>query len=118
MFKCLSVCVVSSGGIKVYGRKIGKIILLVLFSVVPDYRKSLTDLWCLMWIIFLDILAFGHRTEKRHNVFVFQASRKVIIPAYIGDKKVSIETDVVPDGLPLLLSKQSIKTARTTTDCK
>ena len=38
---------------------------------------------------------------------VVQTSRKVIIPAYIGDKKVSIETDVVPDDLPLLLSKQS-----------
>ena len=46
---------------------------------------------------------------------VVQASRKVIIPADIGDKKVSIETNVVPDDLPLL-SKQSMKTARTTTD--
>ena len=47
---------------------------------------------------------------------VVQASRKVIIPAYIGDKKVSIETDVLPDDLPLLLSKQSMKTARTSID--
>ena len=36
---------------------------------------------------------------------VVQASRKVIIPAYIGDMKVNIETDVVSDDLPLLLSK-------------
>ena len=47
---------------------------------------------------------------------VVQASRKVIIPVYIGDKKVSIETDVVPDDLPILLSKQSMKTERTTKD--
>ena len=47
---------------------------------------------------------------------VVQASRKVIIPEYIGDMKVNIETDVVSDDLPLLLSKQSMKTARTTID--
>ena len=47
---------------------------------------------------------------------VVQASRKVIIAAYICDKKLSIETDVVPDDLPLLLNKQSMKTVRTTTD--
>ena len=47
---------------------------------------------------------------------VVQASRKVIISAYIGDKKVNIETDVVLDDLPLLLSKQSMETVRTTID--
>ena len=36
--KWLSVRIVSSGGIK-----IGKIISLILFAVVPDHRKSLTD---------------------------------------------------------------------------
>ena len=43
MFNCLSLCIVSSGGIKVCSRKIGKIISLILFAVVPDYRESLTD---------------------------------------------------------------------------
>ena len=39
----LSVRIVSSGGIKIFSRKIGKIISLILFAVVPDHRKSLTD---------------------------------------------------------------------------
>ena len=37
-------------------------------------------------------------------------------PVFLGDKKVNIETDVVPDDLPLLLSMQLMKTARTTID--
>ena len=42
-FNCLSVRIVSSGGIKICNTKIGKIISLVLFAVLPDHRKSLTD---------------------------------------------------------------------------
>ena len=43
LFNCLSVCIVSSGGIKICSRKVGKIISLILFAVVPDHRKSLID---------------------------------------------------------------------------
>ena len=39
-FNCLSVRIVSSGGIKICSRKIWKIISLILFAVVPDHRKS------------------------------------------------------------------------------
>ena len=40
---CLSVHIVSSGGINICSRKIGKIILLIRSAIVPDHRKSLTD---------------------------------------------------------------------------
>ena len=42
-FNCLSVRIVLSGGIKICSWKIGKIISLILFAVVRDHRKSLTD---------------------------------------------------------------------------
>ena len=42
-FNCLLVHTVSSGGIKFCSRKIREIISLILFAVVPDHRKSLTD---------------------------------------------------------------------------
>ena len=67
-FNCLSVCTVSPGGIKICSRKVGKIISLVLFIVVPDHRKSLTDP---LPALVLDeqgnrqYFHFSHRTEKK-----------------------------------------------------
>ena len=42
--------------------------------------------------------------------------KKVIIPATLGDIKVNIETDVIDEDIPLLLSKDSMKKADTKID--
>ena len=42
--------------------------------------------------------------------------KKVIIPASVGSCKIMIETDVVPNEVPLLLSKELMKKARTSID--
>ena len=46
----------------------------------------------------------------------YDTTRKVIIPAMIGDTEVHIETQVVNCDLPLLLSKNSMQKARTKND--
>ena len=46
----------------------------------------------------------------------YEATRKVTIPAMIGDTEVHIETQVVNCDLPLLLSKNSMQKARTKID--
>ena len=45
-----------------------------------------------------------------------QAKAKVKLPAYLGEKNVLIETEVVDSELPLLLSKDAMKKAEVTTD--
>ena len=42
-----------------------------------------------------------------------KATENVVIPAQIGEKKCNINTDVVDSDIPLLLSKESLKRART-----
>ena len=46
------------------------------------------------------------------------ATRKVDIPVVIGSKHFTLNTDVVPNDIPLLLSKKSIKTVNMTLDFK
>lgn len=49
---------------------------------------------------------------------VVQSTRKLKIPAKIGQTKCKIETEVVPAKIPLLLSKASMKRAETVLDMK
>ena len=44
------------------------------------------------------------------------SEKRVIIPALIGNKEVMIETDVISNDIPLLLSKESMKVAKTVID--
>ena len=59
------------------------------------------------------------QSESSSKVFRFgdgkcyEATRKVTIPAMIGDTEVQIETQAVNCALPLLLSKNSIQKAGT-----
>ena len=46
------------------------------------------------------------------------ATRNVDIPVVIGSKQFTLNTDVVPNDIPLLHSKKSMKTANMTLDFK
>ena len=52
------------------------------------------------------------RTFKFGDSKVIKSTHKAYIPAYIGNRKVHIETEVVDKELPLLLSKEAMKKAR------
>ena len=60
--------------------------------------------------------------SKSKNIFKFGCGNKfpalyhVSIPAVIGQKKVSIQTDVVDGDLPLLFSSESMKKAGSNLD--
>jgi len=62
------------------------------------------------------------KTEKSNNVFRFGKGTPVVsqgrikLPAKIGSKMVTIETDIVDVDIPLLLSKESLKMAGTVLD--
>ena len=62
--------------------------------------------------------------RDRTNVYRFGdgknilATRNVNIPVVIGSKQFTLNTDVVPNDIPLLLSKKSMKTANMTLDFK
>ena len=51
------------------------------------------------------------RTFKFGDSKVIKSTHKADIPAYIGNRKVRIETEVVDKELPLLLSKEAMKEA-------
>ena len=60
--------------------------------------------------------------KRSNNIFRFGkgspsvSEGKVQLPATIGSKQVLIETDIVADDVPLLLSKEALKKARTVLD--
>ena len=62
------------------------------------------------------------KVEKSEVTFKFgdgkaiESQKKVIFPAYIGKKKITISTHVIGNELPLLLSKDAMKKAMTTID--
>lgn len=64
------------------------------------------------------------KSENSENIFKFgdgrkvKSMQKVLIPAKIGTSNVLIETDVVNEDIPLLLSKETMKKAGTEIDFK
>ena len=60
----------------------------------------------------------GSRVFRFCDSKCYETTRKVTIPAMIGDTEVEIETQVVNCDLPLLLSKNSMQKAGTTIDFK
>ena len=62
---CLSLCIVSSGGIRFGAGRLEKNISLILFADVPNQRKPLTNHLAPNGE-FLEILILSDRTEKKH----------------------------------------------------
>ena len=72
---------------------------------------------------YLDSLSEGDRSDvtysdsqrsfKFGSDHIFSSLHKVRFPATIGSKRLFIETDVIDTNLPLLLSKEAMKTAET-----